>query len=100
MFFGVVFGVRGSRGDFFKLRIHYLKLIINLTMIKSHLFNCIALLGIILSIIMRTNLDQTLFGIIIGALTLFLFPQIQKYGFKLTFWPGEQMRTALVSFNY
>jgi hypothetical protein len=78
------------------LRIHF-NLIINLTMIKSNYINCLALLAILGTIGCRAYLDETLFGFAIGALTLYLFQKIQKYGFRLTFWPGKRQTTVLVS---
>jgi len=71
VFLRVILNMRGGL-----LGIHHLNLIINLTMIKSQLVNCLALAATFTIIALRPHLDQTLFGLMVGALTMYLFQQI------------------------
>ena len=64
--------------------------------LKSNLKNNAALLLLILTIFFRHHLDPTLSGAVFGALTLYLFSQIQQYGLRNTFYQNADKKHVLV----
>jgi multisubunit Na+/H+ antiporter MnhE subunit len=69
--------------------------------IYSYHKNILTLLALVGSFFLRSiYIDEAIFGAIFGAITLYLFQQIQNYGFRGTFWPRKDMEQIIVSYHY